>query len=79
MCRTLHTDSCKVCMGCLMSCKLNLSNQSLKGFPMDSALVSAVSHNPLQRRLILVNCPIFGYHTVNTYPILLRVHYGLLV
>ncbi len=54
MYRTLHTDSCKVCMGCLMSCKWNLSNRSLKGFPMDGALVSALSHNPLQRRLILV-------------------------
>jgi hypothetical protein len=63
MCRTLHTDSCKVFMGCLMSCKWNLSNQSLKGFPMDGALVSILFRGDL----FLWNCPIFGYHTVNTY------------
>jgi hypothetical protein len=79
MCRTLHTDSCKVCMGCLMSCKWNLSNQSLKGFPMDGALVSAVSHSPLQRRLILVILSHLWVHTVDPYTILLWVHYGLLM
>ncbi len=79
MCRTLHTDSCKVCMGCLMSCKWILSNRVWKGCAMDGALVSAVSHNPLQKDWFLWNCPIFGYHTVNTYTILLRVHYGLLM
>lgn len=79
MCRTLHTESCKVCMGCLMSCKWNLSNQSLKGF---QRMVHwwVLYHIILFRGAwFLWNCPIFGYHTVNTYTILLRVHYGLLM